>query len=86
MEEQAMQFVDDEFLLLSRGGRISPGTQSRSGRARTAEEQARRELAAHAARQREPLPVRFSAVLSKAAAAITGASGGAGRSEYGGER
>jgi hypothetical protein len=81
-----MQFIDDEFLLLSRGGRISPGTQARSGRARTAGEQARRELAAQAALQREPFPVRFSSVLSKAVAVITGVFGGAGRSEYGGER
>jgi hypothetical protein len=81
-----MQFIDDEFLLLSRGGRISPGTHARAGREGTAQEQARREWAAHAARQREPLPVRFRSGLSKAVGAVTGVLGGAGRSEYGGER
>lgn len=80
-----MQFIDDEFLLLSRGGRIGPGTQGRAGKV-DAHEQARRELVARAARQREPLSVRFSAVCSRAAAAITGAFGSLGRSGYGGER
>jgi hypothetical protein len=80
-----MRFVDDEFLLLSRGGRISPGTPARSGRARSAHEQAQRELAAAlATRKREPLRVRFVAMLSKASAAVTGAL--AGSTEYGSQR
>jgi hypothetical protein len=81
-----MRFVDDEFLLLSRGGRISPGTQARCGSARTAEEQARRELAAEAAVRRKPLSARFSALLSGAGASITGVIRGTRRRDYGGER
>ena len=41
-----MPYIDEEFLLLSRTGRIGPRTNARLGQPRTREEQARRELAA----------------------------------------
>jgi hypothetical protein len=86
MEEQTMRFVDDEFLLLSRGGRLNPGTNARLGSAQTAREQAIRELVADAAVRRKPLSARFSALLTGAAASLTGVLGGARRSDYGSER
>jgi hypothetical protein len=40
-----MQFIDDEFLVLSRGGRVSPGTNARLGKRQTTQQLARQELA-----------------------------------------
>ncbi len=81
-----MQFNDDEYLLLSRGGRIGPGTPTQLGGVPSAQERARRELAAGAALRRERGPARLPRPLARAVGAIAGAFGGSRRSDYGGER
>ncbi len=63
-----MQFIDDEFLLLSRGGRVSAGTNARLGRPRSSQQEARQELAARERARRERQPRRFRTVLPRAAA------------------
>ncbi len=62
-----MQFIDDEFLLLSRGGRISPGTNARLGE-RTAQQLARQELAERAGSRRDRRRRQFRALLPRPAA------------------
>ncbi len=54
-----MQPIDAEFLLLSRGGRVSPGTHARLQKELTAAQRARRDLtAARAARRQTALTAR----------------------------
>ncbi len=57
-----MQPIDAEFLLLSRAGRISPGTHARLQEELTAAQRARSDLtAARAARRQEALAARVPA-------------------------
>jgi hypothetical protein len=69
----AMHFVDDEFLLLSRGGRFSPGTHERLARA-LATQDARRELAASKKGKQSRPP---KTVRAKVAAPVRAMFGGA---------
>jgi hypothetical protein len=66
-----MQFVQDEFLLLSRGGRVGPGTRTTGPP--SPQEQARRELVAQARRRRVRRTPRFRAWRSRSGAALTAA-------------
>jgi hypothetical protein len=77
-----MRFVDDEFLLLSRGGRVSPGTEKRVAKALVAE-QARREVPARKKR-RAPRP--SESLRAKSAAAVTAAVGRTRHRKYRAER
>ena len=56
---------------LSRGGRISPGTEARLGSARTSQ-QGMRQLVAEAAARRSRISVPFTAVLKCARVSVTG--------------
>ncbi len=57
-----MQPIDAEFLLLSRCGRVSPGTHARLQKELTAAQRARRDLtAARAARRQTALTARVRA-------------------------
>ncbi len=77
-----MRFVDDEFLLLSRGGRVSPGTEKRLAKALVAE-QARREVAA---RKKRRVPRPSESLRAKSAGAVTAAVGRTRHRQYRAER
>jgi hypothetical protein len=81
-----MRFVDDEFLLLSRTGRFSPGASGRPGRPMTREERARQELAVHLDREpRQGVP-RVRAVYLRVRSRAAAVTSGPGRRQYGSER
>jgi hypothetical protein len=87
-------FIDDEFLFLSRGGRIGPGTNARLGEPRTMQERIRRELAAQyipearAQRARRPWSKRSRKAFSqsRAASAVNSVVSGGRRPYRRGER
>jgi hypothetical protein len=80
MEAPAMHFVDDEFLLLSRGGRFSPGTHKRLAR-ELAGQDARRELVALQKKRKQTHPAKV-----KVTRPFTAVLRGARRRGYGVER
>jgi hypothetical protein len=71
-----MRFVDDEFLLATRVGRTSPGTQERLAKALVISD-ARRELAA---RRKQPEPRKVMPV--KPTRVVTGVFGRSRRQQY----
>jgi hypothetical protein len=75
-----MHFVDDEFLLATRVGRASPGTQERLAKALVASE-VRRELAA---RRKQPEPRKAMGV--KPTRVLTGVFARSRRHQYRAER
>jgi hypothetical protein len=75
-----MRFVDDEFLLATRVGRASPGTQERLAKALVVSE-VRREFAA---RQKQPEPRKVMPV--KPTRVVTGVFGRSRRHQYRTER
>jgi hypothetical protein len=75
-----MRFVDDEFLLATRVGRPSPGTQERLAKALVVSD-ARRELAA-----RRKQPEQRKAIRVKPTRVVTGVFGRSRRHQYRAER